>query len=540
MTERLGTTTIPAENRPSERTFILGYLAGVAVAYIVFSIIGMVWYATYISRYEWWFWSLLRMIAILPMWAIAAVPFTVVRRLVGAQGFSSAWRAMVSGAVAGLGTIPIGVWASRFLDFERGPPPFLPTLIDTIAFHSPFFAIAGACGGLVYWAIEFSSAPSAVAGFLSDARPLRWTGNLLSRRLVAASVGILMLALAIPTGAWWWRPHVDWSSATGVPRVAFASMWETNGSPAFLTWSPDSSKLVSLLLGTDGSVTVQNRDGGARQERRTVRPFIMLSVAGNDSVIVVPGNGSFASRTAFSVISVATGEILHEEPDPSAGARGLASAAVRLALSPDGSTLAVAYANPRAGQPISLYETRHWHHLSALIPLPDREKGVGAITFSPDGTKVAFGNWTNLVVVDIRTGNVVRSFPAAPSPDFAFSPDGSLMAANAYGALGPPSGAVSLRIFRIADGAEVASHPYPQTSISDRITWDPKGRFVAFRGVDGTIHLWNPFAAAGKDVIIGPPPQIMSFAVSPDGSRLAVGSEDPLGAGRVVSMFRID
>jgi hypothetical protein len=412
---------------------------------------------------------------------------------------------------------------SRIFDFEGTYPAFAVDLAQAFTLRWPLFAAAGSVGGLTYWVIEFSSIPSAIMTLFTDSRPVRWTGNLLSRRLIATIVMVTAVGISVPAAQWWWRPHVR--QASMVPKVEFAREWPTKDWVGFIGWSPKPSKLTSL---SGGVVAVQNQEGVVEWERKFSNVRAWGAVA-NDREIVVPDD--LNSRTAFSVISLETGEVTHQEPDPAPGAAGMAGFAVKLAMSPDGSRLAVAYGSPRVGQPVSIYATQDWHRLSTIKAASDGQLGSGYITFSADGTRVAFGNGQNFIIADSRTGAVLQQIPIIVD-SLAFSASGDMVAAWTT-RFSPSRVLQAVRIYRVADGMEIASHAAQSSIIGSPLVWDLQGRFIAFIDGGDTIRLWNPSASSGNDLTISVRPNPGYVAMSPDGRCLAVGN------GNFISLFRV-
>ncbi|MBV8911588.1 MAG: WD40 repeat domain-containing protein [Acetobacteraceae bacterium] len=467
------------------------------------------------------------MLAVPIAWVFLAIPFVLVRWLSGASAFSASWRAGLIGAVIGLVSIPFAVEMGRLFTIDGPNRSFLTELALTLP-SWPHFAAAGAVGGLVYWLIEYSSLPPAVVRLFVDSRPLPWTNGLISRRVATGIAAATMIVVAIPVGRWWWRPHVYQLVEAGVPPVAFEQEWESKGWIGALAWSSDSTKVTSAS-DNGGWLAVRDIRSGLYQERKIAQLYIQHAIASGQLVIAPE---EFGSRSAFNVFSAKTGTILHEEPDPAPGKPPLPGAAVRLAMTADGSMLAVGYDGPRAGLPVFVLSTRDWRVVSALNPESDPPPlGVQVIAFSEDGKLLAVGGTRELLVCNVATGVVVNRIPIWANA-VAFSPDNRTLAV-AEAPLSSGMWHQVVHLIRLPDGAEMVSRQMGSGS-SASMLWDPRGRFIVFASWgDTTVRLWNPSASPVQDVTIHLRRVERGMALSPDGSRLALAN------GGVVSVFKI-
>ena len=88
----------------------------------------------------------------------------------------------------------------------------------------------------------------------------------------------------------------------------------------------------------------------------------------------------------------------------------------------------------------------------------------------------------------------------------------------------------SVRVFRVADGEQVAS--YPSKGLCG-LSWDRRRRVLAFREFS-MLHLWNPDSTDNDEKTIElRRPNPFGIAFAPDGSRMAVANGD------YVSVFAI-
>jgi hypothetical protein len=470
----------------------------------------MVWDGDITSRFGLGFAGLVFAFAQIPVWIAGAIPFGAVRRLTGSRGFSSPWSASFSGSVTGLMTIPFGVAMSRIFDIDGSSAPVGIELTQTIEDGWTFYALAGAIAGLAYWLLEFSSGPSRLIALIGDARPIHRTKGLISRRVAAAIVAVAAIVILVPVARWSWSPHVSQSS--GTLDVTFMREWPTKDRVGFIAWSSDPSRLTSL----SGNVIAVQDERGRPEWEKTFPNARASGAVANDRVIVVPDLNRHA---VFSAIDLKTGEIFHLEPDPMPGAESWAGAAVKLAMSPDGSRLAVAYRLP--AQPVSVYDTHDWHRLSIMQAVPKGRTGSSAIAFSNDGRLLAFGSGRDLVIADAQSGRTLYSIATSPN-SIVFSPGNDMVAVETFAPVRLGM-AFRIEVFRIADGTKIASHP---SSGKEALVWDPLGRFLGFAAGADTVRLWNPSTAEGSGVTLHVRPSPRYLAMSPDARCLAVGNGD--------------
>jgi WD40 repeat protein len=101
----------------------------------------------------------------------------------------------------------------------------------------------------------------------------------------------------------------------------------------------------------------------------------------------------------------------------------------------------------------------------------------------------------------------------------AGSPDGDLIFAGGTSSDKEISHAM---VVRVADGTRLATFP-AQKSVR-QAAWDPRGRYVAILDGNNDLFLWNPTSLTYQYLRIrlpGVSPSVATFAISPDGSRIA-------------------
>jgi WD40 repeat protein len=172
--------------------------------------------------------------------------------------------------------------------------------------------------------------------------------------------------------------------------------------------------------------------------------------------------------------------------------------------------------------------------VATLVVPAEGPAGVGKMALSNDHAKLAYGSTKGVIVVDTHSGTVLNRI-AVESLDFAFSPDGRLLAVaeivpSVDGQRNVSSG---VHVYTLQDGVQVASIGPAGSSYLGNVRWDPQeGRFLAYS--DGkSIHVWNPNVTPSGYTTIGLRSTSRSFSLSPDGRKLAVGD------GAAIDLFKI-
>jgi WD40 repeat protein len=195
-----------------------------------------------------------------------------------------------------------------------------------------------------------------------------------------------------------------------------------------------------------------------------------------------------------------------------------------IAFSPDGYTLAAAYADGTI---------RLWN-LRTGIPTPlviGKVTAVHSLAFSPDGNTLAMGidnsaeggGYENIWLWNLHThGPPIVLQEGNGDPTFfissvAFSPASHALAA------GSNDGSVTLwNLSKIPPTSTVISKG---TSVAS-VAFSPDGTTLAFGTGGGTIDLWDLRTQQITAVLIGHTAPVSSIAFSPDGNTLASGSAD--------------
>ena len=185
-----------------------------------------------------------------------------------------------------------------------------------------------------------------------------------------------------------------------------------------------------------------------------------------------------------------------------------------VALDPDGSRFATA----NADRTVKLWDSQNGSELAALIP-PDKNVPI-SIDFSPDGRQLAVGTIEGVVFLwDVRTEQIVLQLDAHDDSVNAvvFSPDGERLASAGDEAV--------VKLWDARSGEPISRLEGGGSSLA----FDPDGRLLASVGKGGRqgAYVWDSLTENVIHTLQGRGGRILYDAVfSPDGTRLATGSED--------------
>jgi hypothetical protein len=331
-------------------------------------------------------------------------------------------------------------------------------------------------------------------------------------------------ASGVPSFANERHPEVTWNAAGGVPKFTLANERQTKIPSGSVSWSPDGTRLATLSI-YGGLLAVQDAAGHVEQEGaypKLPSPYCPCFLSDAREMIV---SRDVKSDVAFSVVDIAAGRTVFEERSLETKQPNRPDL-VALALSSDGTRLAAVHNNV-SGEPISLYDTKTWQRLSTLNGM-----GAGRVVFSTDGSKLTFSSSDTFFVIDAGTGQTVSTLPIHAAGFVALSPDNSMAAVEEMRDAMPKA----IRIFRLSDGAEIATYPAfvhgpnclenrDDCGLASPILWDRNGRFLIFPDGHNTIRIWNPFAGNNDGTTIRVRYFAGGIALSKDG-KLAISNGD--------------
>jgi WD40 repeat protein/serine/threonine protein kinase/Flp pilus assembly protein TadD len=273
-----------------------------------------------------------------------------------------------------------------------------------------------------------------------------------------------------------------------------------------VAFHPDGQRVASASK--DGSVKVWNAQTG--QELVTLR-----------------GHSGEVTRVAFSpggrCLASAGWDHTVKIWDLTADQEGRAFVAPqeqgRLALSPDGQRLAIAFRPPGAGGrpfPVRVYEVMTGRE---TLTLPEQPGGYHHVAFSPDGQRLATDWDTTVKIWDAQSGREVSTLAAHAGPvlSVAFSPDSRLLASGSEDR--------TVKLWDAKAGQELrtlAGH----TDAVAAVAFSPDGQRLASAGKDQTVKLWDVSSGGHLFTLTGHDAAITDVAFHPRGDRLASSSAD--------------
>ena len=442
---------------------------------------------------------------------VSFLPYVLAVCLAGPARLALLTNAVALGVAVGMATLPLVFFLS--LSLTGGNESISQALVSAIRFTWPLYAGAGATGGLIWWAVRWSTP-------LAPMRRILSSGSGFVQGSRAAIGGMFLLLMS-----GWMASHVASSAGQSrVPEGAFVLRNEVpvNGIPSRIVWSRD-GQAWAALSSIDSWLAICGANGENLRELRLrhVGAGAAPVFANGGRHLVIPGTLDGQARYALSAIDALTGETVFAIRDPAPTSAGDPGMAISLASSADGDTLALAFNAVRPGQPVSIFTTSNWTRRTAFQPVAN----VDAIALSPDGRLLLTVMSGAITVVDAKDGQVIRTIKVTHRPSaIAVSPDGTMVAVLDEAAV---------RLLRLEDGEALSVHPIIGRTSQD-VAWDPGQRYIAFVDSANILRFWSPGRTGGVERRFELRSPVGGIAISPDGTRVAVGN------GNVISFFGVN
>jgi WD40 repeat protein/transcriptional regulator with XRE-family HTH domain len=334
--------------------------------------------------------------------------------------------------------------------------------------------------------------------YLDAGRDHEHKGRRRSRLVLTAVTAALCLALVAAGLA-----VGQWRSAVAAQHLAQSRQLAAQ-SGALLDSDPD----LAALLAVHAYRTSPTREATAALYAAAALPLRKRLVGGAepvDSLALSPDGHTVAANSRDGKVriwSLPGGRLRHTFTGYDSGEVA--------AFSPDGGTLAVAFARGADGM-IGLLDPVTGRKLRT-ITVPDGS--VRGIAFSPDGRTVAAASVTTVRVWDVATGRKRRGFTGHPYPEaVAFGPDGRTVAAAGLDGL--------VRVWDVATGRT--------RTVGGRIdgravAFSPDGRTYAVVRAGGSVQLREVATGILRHTLKDVPVGMNGLAFAPDGRTIAVPS----------------
>jgi WD40 repeat protein/tetratricopeptide (TPR) repeat protein/predicted Ser/Thr protein kinase len=186
-----------------------------------------------------------------------------------------------------------------------------------------------------------------------------------------------------------------------------------------------------------------------------------------------------------------------------------------LTFSPDGTRLAAVQ-----GSDVTVWDAAAGKEMTTIKPPPLTSRYISAVAFSPDGKRLAEGSF-NIQVWDLganRGAPVLTLEGDASSPTLlAFSPDGNYLA-------GAGGWQRQLTVWDARTGKKIYSRDVQ--SFVNRLAYSPDGKRLALGSLDKTIKVWEAVSGTLLRTFRGHEYGVESLAFSADGRTLTSADYD--------------
>ncbi|MCP3142256.1 WD40 domain-containing protein [Pyxidicoccus xibeiensis] len=163
-----------------------------------------------------------------------------------------------------------------------------------------------------------------------------------------------------------------------------------------------------------------------------------------------------------------------------------------------------------------------------------RQKLSASVAWDGTGTLVASGGeWGAIYIWRAADGTEVRRLRHVTANesyyygvyDLALSPDGSRVATHGGSSV---TYFFSVQVIDVATGARLARFELERTDSVRSLGWTPDSRYLVVGRLDGSWFIWDSQTGTESVVNAGLPTRSRASALSPDGTRIAVGAQPGL------------
>lgn len=329
----------------------------------------------------------------------------------------------------------------------------------------------------------------------------------LRRRAVFLTAALFALGIVAAAALLFWRQAMEANRLASSRELAAAAVSQ-------LPVDPERSALLAMQA-LDDADTLEARNA---LHQAIPQLHLLLNIPAHaggvpDTAWSPDGEriATMGARGDVNVWEAGTGELLLTLDG------GLEEAGAALAFSPDGTTLAASWATQ-----VVLWDLRTGEVISRLTGKPvgasvGYNLGVGQIGFSPDGGRLAVANLNGSCEVwDLANRTKALSLPSEgqPAKAIAFSPDGRRLATAGDDGI--------VRIWDAAAGTQIQA--LPLGGVIHSVAFSSDGSFLGAASEDGGIKIWD--AATGM-VVTSPPRQsgLYDIAFMPDGRFVTAGQD---------------
>ncbi|MCG9132006.1 PD40 domain-containing protein [Candidatus Poribacteria bacterium] len=222
-----------------------------------------------------------------------------------------------------------------------------------------------------------------------------------------------------------------------------------------------------------------------------------------DRKILISGGADSTVR----VWNTDTGELLRtlEEPNDSV---------IDVAFSPDGKIFG-GVMEEGYDHTLQLWDA---HTLQPLLSF-QFDRTATCLAFSSDSKRIAVGRegftWADMYILDVSTGEIVRTIPSSGVRSIAFSSDGITLATGSQFSRVELWGARTFKHWQT-----LGSHHNGVNAVA----FLPDGEILASAGNDNLIQLWNTFIGENLRTLEGHTEPVLSVSFNPNGNTLASAS----------------